>query len=269
MIFNGLGFIDTRLYMFPEFLSNRPVERLFGKALKADWFNDDALGRCLDAIASYGTTKLFTELSFSIGLKKGYLGRSAHFDTTTLQLSGEYPCQDISSNTNPDLVRGELEKAPAPARGYSKSHRHDLKQMVLNLATTGAAGFPVWMESHSGNKSDKIILPNSAVRMNEFCKGLSGVPDFLYVGDSAMYSNVLPFSKDIKWLSRVPENILQAKQLLLKDDCNLNWQVLPNGYTYHLTESDYNNVKQRWVLIFSNQAYQREIKTLQRNIDKE
>jgi len=32
--------------------------------------------------------------------------------------------------------------------------------MVLNLATTGAAGFPIWMESHSGNASDK----NSARR---------------------------------------------------------------------------------------------------------
>ncbi len=30
MILNGLGFIDDRLYMFPEFLENKPVDRLFG-----------------------------------------------------------------------------------------------------------------------------------------------------------------------------------------------------------------------------------------------
>ena len=28
MILNGLGFIDDRLYMFPEFLKNKPVDRL-------------------------------------------------------------------------------------------------------------------------------------------------------------------------------------------------------------------------------------------------
>ncbi len=29
MILNGLGFMDDRLYMFSEFLANKPVERLF------------------------------------------------------------------------------------------------------------------------------------------------------------------------------------------------------------------------------------------------
>lgn len=70
MIMNGLGFIDTRLYMFPEFLANKPIKRLFGRDLKAENFNDDSIGRCLDAIANYGVTKLFTELSFTIGKKK-------------------------------------------------------------------------------------------------------------------------------------------------------------------------------------------------------
>jgi transposase len=35
--------------------------------------------------------------------------------------------------------------------GQAKNKRVDLKQMTLLLATTEAAGFPVWMESHSGN----------------------------------------------------------------------------------------------------------------------
>jgi transposase len=76
MILNGLGFIDSRLYLFPDFLKDKPIERLFGRELKAEWFNDDALGRCLDEIAQYGTTKLFTELSFHIGHSRDLLGRS-------------------------------------------------------------------------------------------------------------------------------------------------------------------------------------------------
>ncbi len=45
MIFNGLGFVDDRLYMFPEFLHNKPVDRLFEGDVEAENFNDDALGR--------------------------------------------------------------------------------------------------------------------------------------------------------------------------------------------------------------------------------
>jgi hypothetical protein len=66
MIYNGLGFIDTRLYMFPEFL----------------------------------------------GVTKGLLGKSAHFDTSTLQLYGEYP-DDAQA---PSIVSTEGTE-PKPARG--------------------------------------------------------------------------------------------------------------------------------------------------------
>lgn len=257
MILNGLGFIDARLYMFPEFLEKKPIERLFAKNLKAEWFNDDATGRCLDAISKYGTTKLFTELSFSIGMKHNLLGRSANFDTSTLQLSGEYPNCELT------------EDQAVPARGYSKSHRHDLKQMVINLATTGKANFPIWMESHSGNASDKKILPAAAHRMKELCDSLQKAPDFMYVGDSALYSNILEFSTKMKWLTRVPSNILQAKQLLKSSDDKLNWLNLGDEYNYHVTESNYGNTQQRWVLIFSKQAYKREIITLTSNIAKE
>ena len=78
MIMNGLGFIDNRLYLFPEFLSDKPLDRLFNRPMQAKWFNDDATGRCLDAISTYGTTKLFTELSLTIGQARGLLGKSTH-----------------------------------------------------------------------------------------------------------------------------------------------------------------------------------------------
>ncbi len=48
----------------------------------------------------------------------------------------------------------------APA---SKDVRPDLKQMVLNLATTGAASLPVWMEAYKRNASDKVVLQQAAL----------------------------------------------------------------------------------------------------------
>ena len=33
MIINSLGFMNTRLYMFPKFLGNKPVDKLLGDGL--------------------------------------------------------------------------------------------------------------------------------------------------------------------------------------------------------------------------------------------
>ncbi|MCP5078508.1 MAG: DUF4277 domain-containing protein, partial [Psychromonas sp.] len=58
MIINGLGFTQNPIYLTPNFFKNLPVEQLFAKGIKAEHFNDDALGRTLDAIYKYGATAL-------------------------------------------------------------------------------------------------------------------------------------------------------------------------------------------------------------------
>ena len=258
MILNGLGFVDSRLYMFPDFFKKRPISRLFGKQMEASWFNDDTLGRCLDAIAQYGITKLFTEVSFSIAREKNLFGKSVHFDTTSLQLEGEYATDEKSTD----------QQAVKPAHGYSKSHRDDLKQMVLNLATTGKSNFPIWMEPHAGNASDKKILPAAIVRMNDLCQQLKESESFLYVADSAAYENIIAHSGKLKWLSRVPANLTLAKQLLTTPATKLAWLDKENGYKYYQQNTCYGDVQQRWLLVFSEQAYQQEVKTLSNQISK-
>ena len=221
MILNGLGFVDERLYMFPDFLKNKPIERLLGEGLKAEDFNDDALGRGLDALHEYGVTSLFSELAFSIGSEQNLLGKSAHFDTSSLSVHGDYdldePAEDneLSSSSSSDKTNSAAEtvtnnvasaapKTPKITYGYSKDHRPDLKQVVINLATTGASGFPVWMESHSGNASDKVILRQAAERMKDLTQQLEKAPSFLYVADSAMYDSCVNNGGGMLWLSRVP-----------------------------------------------------------------
>jgi transposase len=265
MIMNGLGFIDSRLYLFPEFLSDKPLDRLFNRNLQAEWFNDDASGRCLDEISSYGTTKLFTELSLSIGQARGLLGKSTHIDTTTLSLFGDYDeppeLDEVIGDGNSNI--------PRPKQGYAKSGRHDLKQMVLLLATTGAANFPLWMESHSGNASDQTTLPAAAVKIKQFCHELANAPDFIYVGDNAIYANILQYSTDMFWITRAPEKIKEVRTLVSIPEDELIWTKLSNGYSYCATISNYKDVKQRWLLFFSEAAYYRENKTLDKKIKTE
>lgn len=281
MILNGLGFIDDRLYLFPEFLKNKPIKSLLARDIPAEAFNDDALGRCLDEISDYGVTPLFTEVAFEIGHEQHLLGKSAHFDTSTLSVYGEYEenSTDVSapelssiaahSNTESAIVEKKEEtKIPRVTYGYSKAKRPDLKQMVINLATTGQAGFPLWMESHDGNASDKKILAEAAVRMKAFCEQLKAAPDFLYVGDSAMYSHCIRDNLEMKWLSRVPEN-KAAKALLSHDENVFGWSALEEGYRFCTIETQEGGVHQRWVIIDSSHAHQRESITLEKNIAKE
>ena len=246
--------MDDRLYMFKNFLENKPVDRLFGKGVKASYFNDDALGRCLDAIAKYGVTKFFTEVSFSIGQEKNLIGPTMRGDTTTLAVYGDYPDER------------EPDETVRPARGHSKIKRNDLKQMVLHLATTGSAGFPIWMEAHAGNASDKKTLIEAAERMKSFRKQLQ-LDDPIYVGDSAFYSGAVKSDAGMKWLSRVPENIKEAKQVVHTDQ--ENWTELLDGYLIQPFSSEYGEVKQRWLLVYSDQAFKRETKTLDKQIEKE
>jgi transposase len=277
MIMNGLGFMDDRLYMFPKFLENKPVTKLLGNGLSAEDFNDAALGRFLDEVHEYGEAKLYSELALPIALHHNLLRKSVHFDTTSLSVYGEYEDNESEvANTASDGAelnditeeqRLELNKNAKPDYGHAKNKRFDLKQMTLLLATTGAAGFPIWMESHSGNSSDKKTLEEAASRMQRFCKGLESAPDFLYVGDSAMYANCVKRGKDLLWLSRVPENMNISKELLLQSE--IDWVQIDNGYMIYPIIKEYGNVKQRWLLVFSQYAYDKETETLNKNITKE
>lgn len=274
MIYNGLGFIDDRLYMFPEFLDNKPVDRLFSGNIIAENFNDDALGRCLDSIHAYGVTKLFSEVAFEIGIEQKLLGKTANIDTTSLTVYGDYEEEDVTEEKDADQkvdlshIFTDASQEATPRHGHSKAHRHDLKQMVLNLATTGSAGFPVWMEAHSGNASDKKILHQAAERMRIFCKGLKDAPSFMTVGDSAIYEACIKEASDMLWLTRVSEQHKAAKELLGHRDNAYAWSELADGYKICVTETKYRGIHQRWAVVFSEHAYQREIKTFINRVQK-
>ena len=229
MIANGLGFVSSPLYMYPEFLEDKAVSRLFGKDITADHFNDDALGRCLDAINDYGVDKLFAGLAYRVALKTNLCGKSIHLDTTSLSLYGQY--EQAGQSPKP---------AVQPMHGYSKDHRPDLKQIILTLATTGPASLPIWMESHSGNASDQVILQEAAQRMEAFRAQLQEAPDSMYVADSAMYCSCVAKGKKLRWLSRVPASIGEAKSILRKEIDKAEWEQLPDGYSYKMFAKHYN-----------------------------
>ena len=54
------------LYHVEKFYQDMDTELLFGFPISPKSFNDDALGRTLDRISTYGTQKLFTSISLQV-----------------------------------------------------------------------------------------------------------------------------------------------------------------------------------------------------------
>jgi len=254
MILNGLGFTERRLYLVSNFFQNKPVDKYLGNNVKAKDLNDDVLGRSLDQIYKYGTTKLFSEVAFKIGLETGLLGKSAHLDTSTLSVEGRYDDNETEVKIT---------------HGYSKDHRQDLKQITLSLTTTGEASFPIWMEALSGNSSDKTSFHKTINSVINFQKDLKKSGPFYWVADSALYSKdkLLSHDDSVLWITRVPESIKVAKELITMS--KLNWTCINEKYKFVEVGSYYGSIKQRWVIFESSQAKKREMITFNNKIDNQ
>ena len=257
MILNGLGFTNRRLYLTPQFFESKPIARLLKKEIEAKDLDDHALGKALDEIADYGASKLFGEIGFEIALENNLLSQTANLDTTSLSVEGEY---------DRETGDGEMKLT----YGYSKDRRPDLKQAVLSLVTSGASAIPIWMEPLDGNSSDKKSFHETIKKIRDFQKQIKNCPNFKWVADSALYTkDKLLKQRDYLWLSRVPETIKEARELTERSDKDIEWKLQEKGYKSASFESFYGEVKQRWLLVYSQQAYDREKKTFEKKLKKQ
>lgn len=257
MVINGLGFTNRRLYLTPQFFESKPIDRLLGSDISAKHLDDKALGKGLDDISSYGSSRLFGELAFDIALENNLLSTLAHLDSTSLSVTGEY---DVASQEN--IV--------SLTYGHSKDHRPDLKQVMMSLVVSGKSAIPIWMEPHDGNTSDKKSFHETIKRVRDFQKQLKGCPDFKWIADSALYSrDKLLKETSYLWLSRVPETITEARALVEKPENEILWVEREKGYKTASFNSNYGDVDQRWLLIYSKQSYEREKKTFEKKLDKQ
>lgn len=257
MVLNGLGFMNSRLSMTTHFFQDKPVAQLLGSEVSAENLNDDCLGRCLDKIAEYGVTKLYSELAFEIAQEKGVLGKRLHLDSTSFVLHGRYDVE-------------VPEDAPQPAHGYSKANRPDLKQVMLSLTQGGVANIPLWMEALDGNSSDKASFHETVKRVQAFTKKLESAPDGLcFVVDAAFYTpEKLAELNDVHWITRVPAQLKEACAWLKTPTEQLNWETFDENYRAATQNVTVHGIQQRWLLIESKHALARELQTFQRRLDR-
>ena len=254
MVLNGLGFSSKALYLVPDFLKNKPVELLLGAGLQADDFNDDTLGRSLDDLYARGITGIFTQVSRRAlevyDIELNYV----HLDSSSFHVHGEY--EGMREDT----------QAIGITQGYSKDHRPDLKQAVLNLMTAQEAALPIWLEALSGNSNDKKSFPETVRAYFEQWQ----TEDAPYVVmDSAGYSReTIETMGEHGWLMRVPETLSLAQQWVGEIQ-PVEMTELQTGYWGREKVCEYAGVLQRWLVIFSQAGYKRELKTLEKKRAKE
>ena len=258
LVLNGLGFNQRTLYMVTHFFSDKPIEHLLGEGITASQLNDTSLGRCLDAIHDYGCTTLYSNLAVSICKTLGLHPKIVHMDTTDFHVEGMYN----------SLSKDVSEKEIHLCRGYSRDHRPDCNQVVLNLIVENQAGIVLHMEGLDGNKSDKTAFKET---IKTYIGNLQEVYDIEYVVmDSAGYTEkTLQHCGDtVKWISRVPETLTESKAAVNALYAATDWKPLSEDYEYVALESNYGEIAQRWLLVFSKEAYKREIITLKKNYEK-
>jgi transposase len=254
MIQNALGFSGRALYMMPDYLKNKPIELLIRSGLEAEDFNDDSLGRSLDDLYECGVTEVFASVASKALRVYGIEHEFVHLDSSSFHLHGEYDVNEPGD----EMV--------SITYGYSRDHRPDLKQVVAQIITSQRSSLPIWLEVLSGNSSDKDSFCESVQR---YCKHLGEGKKPYFVMDSAGYGEkALKAMGETLWLTRVPETLGEAKRLV-KETNQAEMVEMSEGYWGKEVANDYAGVKQRWLVVFSQAAYDRECQTLIKAQEKE
>lgn len=251
MVLNALGLTGRALYLMPEYMENKPVDLLIREGLKASDFNDDTLGRALDDLQQGGVTEMFATIASDALKAYGIEPEYAHVDSSTISLTGEYESAYA-------VGMCKTYEAVEVKHGYSRDHRPDLKQVVVNLITSQASALPLWLEVLDGNSNDTKTFQKT---IEAYCDQLSEEQTSPYfIMDRAGYSadNVRTWQEnDVEWVCGVPATNNVAKAILKSVTVE---EMVDRGDGYHTCSFGtwYAGVNQRWVLVHSEKAAKRE-----------
>jgi transposase len=164
-----------------------------GEGIQPEHLNDDRLGRVLDKLYDAGLTEIFIRVALLAAGKFGVKMDSFHLDSSSFHVHGEYET-------------GALDEASAESGlitityGYSREHRPDLKQFILDLMCSGDGDIPLYLRVADGNEVDSAMF---GTIITDFQKQWQ--IDALFVADAALYTEEnLQMMLSLRWVSRVP-----------------------------------------------------------------
>ena len=253
MIINGLGFASRPLYLEEQFFNSKPIGLLLGRKVEAKKITDDRLGRCLDKCFEYGCDSLFAKIATKAAFHYNVDTKFRHLDTTSMSVKGDYKQEEGIG-----LVKF----------GYSKDNRSDLKQFVISLISSQDGAVPLLAKTISGDSSDKTHFQEQLKHIKQ--QIIESEAHSYYVADSALYtrSTIEAISPKLFWISRVPNQLKEA-QSLLAETSKEDMSYIAEGLYGKEFSRCYGGVAQRWLVVFSQQSYDRGLKIVERQVSKE
>jgi len=252
MLLNGLGFVTAPLYLFSKFFEGKAIEHLLGEGITSKDLNDDKLGRILDKIYKVGVTQLFIKIALAAVKIFGVKMNRLHLDSSSISVEGEYG-------------ENEGDGAVKITHGYSRDKRPDLKQFMIDLICSGDGDVPVYFRVGSGNESDNPIFP---IIIQEYQDKWQS--EALFIADAALYGEEnLKLLGNTRWLSRVPSKIKQASQLEQEISEEAFRDSKRVGYRLASVCSEYGGIRQRWLVVESEERKQADWRKLDKNLEKE
>jgi transposase len=255
MILNGLGFSNRPMSLTPQFFANKPLDLLFRPGVHADLFNRFKLGRSLDEVYTYGCDLLLSELALSVCAQEGIDQRFNHLDTTSFSLTGDY-------------IPDSDEHAIAITHGYSKDHRPDLKQAVLELMVSQDGGVPLLSKSWDGNTSDiEVFQARAQALMTTFKTSPS--PRYLVADAKLYHEDNAANLKSLWFITRIPNTLKVVGQVIRQALEMETWQHADEQTRYQRLELCHFGIAQRWLVVSSQAALERAEATISKACQRE
>lgn len=171
VLVRNLALAREPLYGICEWAQRYEAALLGLPAGEAEALNDDRVGRALDELFDSDRGSLITELVVGMISEFGIDCSQLHNDSTSIALHGAYEAADGQERGGKPTV--------AAARGHSKDHRPDLKQLLLTLTVSRDGAVPIAHRLLDGNTTDD----QTHIETWEGLRELVGRADFLYVAD--------------------------------------------------------------------------------------
>ncbi|SDJ14870.1 protein of unknown function [Natribacillus halophilus] len=204
------------LFKVEEFYEKQDVELLFGPGVTARDFNDDALGRALDALYHAGLEKVCMHSIQGVQACMNLSWEGIHADTTSFVYTGA-----PKNDPDDDLLK--------IVRGHTKDHRPDVPQIKFGLATS-PEGAPIYADVLNGNQDDKIWNAKVMKALRRWYEP-DQLEQAIFIADSALVTedNLKTVQGNeeqpaFQFISRLPENFKVVQTLKEKALENDEWE---------------------------------------------
>ena len=201
------------LYRLEEFFERQDTRLLLGVEVQTTAFNDTTVARAMDALYDAGAGKVFSEVAYQAALRIPQDLRTVRWDSTSVNVWGDYRTAAAGSD---GLVI---------THGYSKDHRPDLKQFLLDTLCVGR-NVPLLGGCHDGNASDKGLNNALLTRISkDMARHGLAEGDWVYVADSALVTeeNLQQVGGNL-FVTRLPFSYAEADRVVTEAVAAACWE---------------------------------------------